>query len=84
MPRPRLRKPAGAAPDGPLFVAYYRVSTDRQGRSGLGLDAQKGAVAAFVASRGGRPLAGFEKVESGKRTDRSRWSPPAAAGAAAP
>ena len=36
------------------FVAYYRVSTDRQGRSGLGLDAQREAVARYLASVGGQ------------------------------
>lgn len=34
------------------FIAYYRVSTDKQGRSGLGLDAQRQAVTRFVAGRG--------------------------------
>jgi DNA invertase Pin-like site-specific DNA recombinase len=53
------------------FVAYYRVSTDQQGRSGLGLDAQKEAVARYVASTvAGCVVASFEEVESGKRTDR--------------
>ncbi len=52
------------------FVAYYRVSTDRQGRSGLGLDAQRAAVAKYVAQAGGVVAAEFEEVESGKRNDR--------------
>ena len=49
------------------FVAYYRVSTDRQGQSGLGLDAQREAVAGFV--RDHPLLATFEEIESGKRSD---------------
>ena len=54
----------------PRFVAYYRVSTDRQGKSGLGLDAQRAAVAKYVAGIGGIVAAEFEEVESGKRNDR--------------
>jgi DNA invertase Pin-like site-specific DNA recombinase len=52
------------------FVAYYRVSTAKQGKSGLGLDAQKEAVSKYL--NGGRwKLAGeFIEVESGKRKDR--------------
>ena len=53
------------------FIAYYRVSTDQQGRSGLGLDAQKAAVANHLASNPSCHLAAeFEEVESGKRNDR--------------
>lgn len=51
------------------FIAYYRVSTDKQGRSGLGLDAQRQAVESFVAGRG-TILKEFTEVESGKRSDR--------------
>src|SRR5436189_2384678 len=52
------------------FVAYYRVSTDRQGRSGLGLDAQRDAVMRHVASHDGEVIADFCEIESGKRSDR--------------
>ncbi len=48
------------------FVAYYRVSTDKQGKSGLGLEAQQQAVVQFLAGRG-ELLAEFTEVESGKR-----------------
>ena len=57
-------------PAGPRFVAYYRVSTDKQGRSGLGLDAQRAAVARHAATAGGVVAAAFEEVESGRRGDR--------------
>jgi DNA invertase Pin-like site-specific DNA recombinase len=53
-------------------VAYYRVSTKRQGQSGLGLEAQKSAVAAYAASIGSRIVAEFTEVETGKRADRPK------------
>jgi DNA invertase Pin-like site-specific DNA recombinase len=51
------------------FVTYLRVSTERQGQSGLGLEAQRAAVAAYVIGRG-TVAAEFVEVESGKRSDR--------------
>lgn len=51
------------------FVAYYRVSTDRQGRSGLGLDAQRAAVKAYLDGGRWTLLREFTEVESGKRDD---------------
>ncbi|WP_316016069.1 recombinase family protein [Roseobacter sp. HKCCA0434] len=51
------------------FVTYLRVSTERQGQSGLGLEAQRAAVAAYVQGRG-QVVAEYVEVESGKRSDR--------------
>ena len=52
------------------FVAYERVSTARQGKSGLGLDAQRLAIDRFAAQSGAEVAARFTEVESGKRSDR--------------
>ena len=51
-------------------MVHYRVSTDRQGRSGLGLEGQREAVARHVAGVGGRIVAELVEVESGRRKDR--------------
>jgi DNA invertase Pin-like site-specific DNA recombinase len=51
-------------------VAYERVSTARQGTSGLGLEAQRKSIDDFAASRGAEVLARFTEVESGRRADR--------------
>jgi DNA invertase Pin-like site-specific DNA recombinase len=51
------------------FVAYYRVSTDRQGESGLGLDAQRKAVRDFLDGGSWELIREFTEVESGKRSD---------------
>lgn len=52
------------------LISYYRVSTRKQERSGLGLEGQKAAVATFAGSNGARVLAEYTEVESGKRADR--------------
>jgi len=54
------------------FVAYLRVSTAGQGRSGLGLEAQREAVAQYAASTGGRILAELVEVESGRKNERPK------------
>lgn len=51
------------------YVAYYRVSTDRQGRSGLGLEAQQAAVRKFVNGHG-KLVDEYTEVETGKRGNR--------------
>jgi len=52
------------------YVSYIRVSTARQGISGLGLEAQQAAVQQFTTQRGAVVVAVFVEVESGKRNDR--------------
>jgi len=48
------------------FVTYYRVSTQRQGASGLGLDAQRQTVAQYLSERARTVLTEFVEVETGK------------------
>lgn len=52
------------------YVSYLRVSTERQGRSGLGLDAQRATVLAFLSTRSGDLVSEHVEIESGKRSDR--------------
>jgi len=52
------------------IVAYYRVSTDKQGRSGLGLEAQRELVNAYATRTGCIIVAEFIEIETGKRNDR--------------
>jgi DNA invertase Pin-like site-specific DNA recombinase len=54
---------------GRLFVAYYRVSTERQGKSGLGLEAQRRLVKEFLGEDW-PPVAEFTEIESGKNDAR--------------
>lgn len=50
------------------YVAYHRVSTARQGRSGLGLESQQKTVEQFIANNNGELIDTFTEIESGKRT----------------
>jgi DNA invertase Pin-like site-specific DNA recombinase len=52
------------------FISYLRVSTDRQGRSGLGLEAQRKAVTDYLNGGRWRLVSEFVEVESGRRADR--------------
>jgi DNA invertase Pin-like site-specific DNA recombinase len=52
------------------IVAYYRVSTKKQGVSGLGLEGQKAAVAELAKRRAANLLSEYTEIESGKRKDR--------------
>ncbi len=61
--------------DSPRFIAYYRVSTEKQSksgkaRSGLGLEAQHQTVKHYAAQKGGEIIASFQEVESGKNNAR--------------
>ena len=51
------------------FIAYYRVSTQKQGASGLGLDAQKDAVKRFLNGGVWELIAEYQEVETGKGAD---------------
>lgn len=55
-----------------VFVTYFRVSTERQGRSGLGLDAQRAAVASFLNGGDWRIAGEFVEIESGAKNNRPK------------
>ena len=54
------------------FVLYRRVSTTRQGQSGLGLESQEETVRQYVYNQNGIVVGEFAEVESGKKTDADR------------
>ena len=62
-----------------LVIAYYRVSTERQGRSGLGLDAQRERSTAFAAQNDMEISEAFTEVETGKGSDALERRPQLAA-----
>ena len=64
-------------------IAYFRVSTERQGRSGLGLDAQRERCAAFAAANDLEIVETFIEVETGKGADALERRPQLAAALAA-
>jgi DNA invertase Pin-like site-specific DNA recombinase len=51
------------------FIAYYRVSTDKQGQSGLGLEAQRKTVTDYLNGGAWALIGAFTEIESGKRDD---------------
>ena len=54
------------------YIAYYRVSTQKQGKSGLGLEAQQSAVRSYLNGGNWNLVAEVVEVESGKRSDRPK------------
>lgn len=69
MARRRPLRAAGAS-SALAFVSYLRVSTQQQGASGLGLEAQQEAIQRFVSQAGGELIAEHQEIESGKKNDR--------------
>ena len=63
----------------PNILAYYRVSTQRQGKSGLGLEAQRAAVERFAEDEGLTTVKEFIEIESGKGADALNLRPKLAA-----
>src|SRR6478672_3709374 len=61
------------------LIAYHRVSTQRQGRSGLGLEAQRAAIANFAKAEGLKIIGEYTEVETGKGADALERRPKLAA-----
>jgi len=58
------------SPSSKRFVVYLRVSTQKQGASGLGIEAQQKAVSDYLTARGGTVIATYKEIESGKVNER--------------
>lgn len=54
------------------YISYVRVSTQQQGRSGLGLEAQQAAISAYLKSNGGELVKEYREIESGRHNDRAQ------------
>ncbi|GFO68035.1 resolvase [Geomonas limicola] len=52
------------------FIGYVRVSTDRQGKSGLGIEAQRNAISDYLSGGKWELISEYTEIESGKRSDR--------------
>ena len=52
------------------YIAYYRVSTSRQGESGLGLLAQQESIGNFIRTKNGELVHEYTEIESGKKNNR--------------
>ncbi len=61
------------------IISYLRVSTGKQGKSGLGIEAQREAIARFAAAEGCEVVAEFVEVETGKESDALERRPQLAA-----
>jgi DNA invertase Pin-like site-specific DNA recombinase len=62
------------------LVSYIRVSTSQQGRSGLGIEAQREGLARFADAEGFEIVAEFVEVETGKGSDALDRRPPSSIG----
>jgi DNA invertase Pin-like site-specific DNA recombinase len=69
IPQPNIGTTPGLPHRG-KFIAYFRVSTDKQGKSGLGLEAQREAVLSYLNGGSWTLFADYTEVESGKHADR--------------